>query len=204
RRRQSSCSCGKGRPRNWSKRMADMGWARSRGERAEKEGLRRGAWYRVVEESGKSWIVLDVHQVEVRVPTEKVETRKDRPKAWSVVHAASRVPRLSQATTRIGTAQRREMRRVRQQFRRGLAGSGIAVVPQSSATYRVVWAPVNSPEPVFFARWRHSPEGSGARGNSSPSGSVTRPFGSTSSRCWGLCSPAGASWRCCPRERGSR
>ncbi len=66
--------------------MADMGWARSRGERAEKEGLRRGAWYRVVEESGKSWIVLDVHQVEVRVPTEKVETRKDRPKAWSVVH----------------------------------------------------------------------------------------------------------------------
>src|SRR5438132_863578 len=93
---------------------------------------------------------------------------------------------------------------VRQRFRRGLAGSGIAVVPQSSATYRVVWAPVNSPEPVFFARWRHSPEGSGARGNSSPSGSVTRPFGSTSSRCWGLCSPAGASWRCCPRERGSR
>src|SRR5207247_3748853 len=39
------------------------------------------------------------------------------------------------------------MRRVRQQFRRGLAGSGIAVVPQSSATYRVVWAPVNSRGP---------------------------------------------------------
>src|SRR2546428_9532038 len=84
--RQTSMSCGKGRPRNWSKRMADMGWARSRGERAEQEGLRRGAWYRIVEEAGKSWIVMDVHQVEERVPKDKVEIRKDRPKDWSVVH----------------------------------------------------------------------------------------------------------------------
>ena len=66
--------------------MADIGWARSRAERAEKEGLRRGAWYRIVEESGKSWLVLDVHQVEVRVPKENVDIRKDRPKAWSVAH----------------------------------------------------------------------------------------------------------------------
>src|SRR2546426_4301910 len=66
--------------------MADIGWARSRGGRAEKEGLRRGAWYRIVEESGNPWIVLDVHQVEVRVPKENVDIRKDRPKAWSVVH----------------------------------------------------------------------------------------------------------------------
>src|SRR3989442_2902482 len=65
--------------------MADIGWARSRGGSAEKEGLRRGAWYRIVEESGKSWMVLDVHQVEVRVPKENVDIRKDRPKAWSVV-----------------------------------------------------------------------------------------------------------------------
>jgi hypothetical protein len=65
--------------------MAEMGWARSRGNRAETEGLRRGAWYRIVEE-GKPWIVLDVHQVEVRVPKESLEIRKDRPKAWSVVH----------------------------------------------------------------------------------------------------------------------
>jgi hypothetical protein len=64
--------------------MAEMGWARSRGNRAETEGLRRGAWYRIVEE-GKPWIVLDVHQVEVRVPKESLEIRKDRPKAWSVV-----------------------------------------------------------------------------------------------------------------------
>src|SRR2546428_4790766 len=66
--------------------MAEFGWARSRGERAENEGLRRGAWYRVVEEPGKPWIVLDVHQVEVRVPKDNLEIRKDRPKAWSVVH----------------------------------------------------------------------------------------------------------------------
>ena len=33
--------------------MADIGWARSRGDRAEKEGLRRGAWYRIVEDSAE-------------------------------------------------------------------------------------------------------------------------------------------------------
>jgi hypothetical protein len=66
--------------------MADLGWARSQGARAEKEGLRRGAWYRVVEDAGKQWVVLDVHQVEVRVPKGNVEVRRDRPRAWSVVH----------------------------------------------------------------------------------------------------------------------
>jgi len=50
------------------------------------EGLRRGAWYRIVEEAAQPWIVLDVHQVEVRVPKDNVDIRKDRPKAWSVVH----------------------------------------------------------------------------------------------------------------------
>ncbi len=66
--------------------MAEAAWARSRGERAEKEGLRRGAWYRVVEDAGKSWVVLDVHQVEVRIPKDHLELRPDRPTAWSVVH----------------------------------------------------------------------------------------------------------------------
>jgi hypothetical protein len=64
----------------------DIGWARSRGDRAEQQGLRRGAWYRIVEDAGSPWVVLDVHQVELRVPKEIVEVRKDRPKAWSVVH----------------------------------------------------------------------------------------------------------------------
>jgi hypothetical protein len=64
----------------------DSGWARSRGDRAESEGLRRGAWYRIVEDSGQPWVVLEVHQVELRVPKESLEVRKDRPKSWSVVH----------------------------------------------------------------------------------------------------------------------
>lgn len=66
--------------------MAPAQWARSRGDRAEHDGLRRGAWYRVVEDSGKTWVVLDVHQVEVRVAKDNLELRSDRPKAWSVVH----------------------------------------------------------------------------------------------------------------------
>jgi hypothetical protein len=65
--------------------MADLGWARSRGERSEKEGLRRGAWYRVVEDTGKPWVVLDVAHVEVRVPKEDVEMKREAPRAWSVV-----------------------------------------------------------------------------------------------------------------------
>lgn len=66
--------------------MADTEWARSRGERAENEGLRRGAWYRVVEDGGKPWVVLDVHHVEVRVPRDNVDVKGDAPKTWSVVH----------------------------------------------------------------------------------------------------------------------
>jgi len=66
--------------------MAEQGGARSRGDLAEKEGLRRGAWYRVVEAPGKSWLVLDVNRVEVRVPKETLELRNERPALWSVVH----------------------------------------------------------------------------------------------------------------------
>lgn len=66
--------------------MAELGWARSRGDRAEQDGLRRGAWYRIVEAPGKPWVVLDVHQVQVRIPKMDIQIRKARPKAWSVVH----------------------------------------------------------------------------------------------------------------------
>ncbi len=65
--------------------MADIGWARSRGNRAEAQGLRRGAWYRVVEDSNKDWVVLDVHHVEIRIPKGDLELRRDPPKSWSVV-----------------------------------------------------------------------------------------------------------------------
>ncbi len=65
--------------------MADIGWARSRGDRAEGQGLRRGAWYRVVEDPKKDYVVVDVHQVEIRVPKGDLEIRGQRPTAWSVV-----------------------------------------------------------------------------------------------------------------------
>jgi hypothetical protein len=66
--------------------MRDSQWARSRGARAEKAGMRRGAWYRVVEDNGKPWVVLDVHRVEVRIQREDVELREVPPNSWSVVH----------------------------------------------------------------------------------------------------------------------
>jgi hypothetical protein len=65
--------------------MPDIGWARSRGDRAESQGLRRGAWYRVVEDGKKDYVVLDVHQVEIRIARGDLEMRSDRPNAWSVV-----------------------------------------------------------------------------------------------------------------------
>jgi len=65
--------------------MADIGWARSRGNRAEGQGLRRGAWYRVVEDEKKDYVVLDVHHVEVRMSRGDLEIRKDSPRTWSVV-----------------------------------------------------------------------------------------------------------------------
>jgi len=65
--------------------MPDIGWARSRGNRAEGQGLRRGAWYRVVEDPKKDYVVLDVHHVEIRIPRDDLEIGTERPKAWSVV-----------------------------------------------------------------------------------------------------------------------
>jgi hypothetical protein len=65
--------------------MADIGWARSLGDRAEGQGLRRGAWYRLVEDSKKDWVVVDVARVEIRVPKEDLEIRRQAPMSWSVV-----------------------------------------------------------------------------------------------------------------------
>ena len=65
--------------------MADIGWARSRGDRAEVQGLRRGAWYRVVEDPKREYVVLDVHHVEVRIPKGDLEIRNNAPTTWSVV-----------------------------------------------------------------------------------------------------------------------
>ena len=65
--------------------MASVQWARSRGDKAEKEGLRRGAWYRLVEDAGKAWVVVDVHHVEIRIPRDNLEIKPQAPAGWSVV-----------------------------------------------------------------------------------------------------------------------
>jgi uncharacterized protein YbaR (Trm112 family) len=65
--------------------MPNIGWARSRGNRAERQGLRRGAWYRIVEDPSQDYVVLDVHHVEIRTPRDHVEIRQEPPKGWSVV-----------------------------------------------------------------------------------------------------------------------
>jgi hypothetical protein len=64
--------------------MSDS-WVRSQGDKAEREGLRRGAWYRVVEDDGKPWLVVDVHHTEIRIPRENLEIKPQPPTAWSVV-----------------------------------------------------------------------------------------------------------------------
>ncbi len=72
-----------------STRHLDLGWARSYGSRAERLGLRRGAWYRVVEHRSKPWVVLDVNHIEVRVPRTYLQFRGESPSAWCVVEPAS-------------------------------------------------------------------------------------------------------------------
>src|SRR5947209_15674489 len=102
--------------------MAEPGWVRSKGDRAEKEGLRRGGWYRIVEDSGKPWVVVDVHQVEVRVPRDNLEVRKDRQVVECRPRAPPRLPGVPQAAARLRTAEGREVPRVRQHVQRGLDG----------------------------------------------------------------------------------
>ncbi len=68
-----------------SRRHVDLGWARSYGSRADRLGLRRGAWYRVVEDRSQSWVVLEVNGIEVRIPRQYLQFRGELPLAWTVV-----------------------------------------------------------------------------------------------------------------------
>lgn len=68
---------------------ADFGWARSYGSHAERLGLRRGAWYRVVEDRERPWVVLDVNGIEVRVARVYLQFRGEPPGMWSVVRPGS-------------------------------------------------------------------------------------------------------------------
>lgn len=65
--------------------MADIGWARTSGEFAAQRGLRRGEWYKVVEDEGTGWLLLDVNDVQVRVTRDHLQVRSDPPRTWSVV-----------------------------------------------------------------------------------------------------------------------
>ena len=65
--------------------MAEIGWARGTGDFAAEWGLRRGEWYRVVEDSGAPWLRLDVNQVEVRITRDQLLVRRHEPWTWSVV-----------------------------------------------------------------------------------------------------------------------
>ena len=72
-------------------------WARVRQTGAH--GLRRGAWYPVVNDLGPSIVILDVSKRNVPVPRESVDLAEQRPDQWSVVRWDSSKPiprRISQ------------------------------------------------------------------------------------------------------------
>lgn len=63
--------------------MTAKQWARVR--QAGVYGLRRGAWYAVVAESGKGMVILNVSKRNVPVPRDQVDLRDAVPDRWSVV-----------------------------------------------------------------------------------------------------------------------
>jgi hypothetical protein len=65
--------------------MADIGWARAIGRFAGEKGLRRGEWYKVLEDEKADWLLLEVNKMAVRITRECLRVRHDAPKTWSVV-----------------------------------------------------------------------------------------------------------------------
>ncbi|HET7791102.1 MAG TPA: hypothetical protein VFK78_09930 [Gemmatimonadales bacterium] len=63
--------------------MTQRGWARCTDNVADV--LRRGAWYRILEETGDGHVVLEVRAKPVRVSRVDVTVRTDPPDSWSVV-----------------------------------------------------------------------------------------------------------------------
>ncbi len=58
-------------------------WARARGAGAH--GLRRGAWYLVVNDSQPSVVLLNVRKTNVPVPRTMLDISEEKPSMWSVV-----------------------------------------------------------------------------------------------------------------------
>ncbi len=65
--------------------MSKLGWASGAGNQGAERGLRRGAWYPVLE-TAERFVVLDVNDVQVRFTHERLRFRSARPSAWTVVH----------------------------------------------------------------------------------------------------------------------
>ena len=63
--------------------MPQKRWARARQTGAH--GLRRGAWYLLVNDPGGSLIILNVRKHNIPVPRTMVVVSDDSPERWSVV-----------------------------------------------------------------------------------------------------------------------
>lgn len=58
-------------------------WARAKGAGAH--GLRRGAWYLVVNDTQPAVVLLNVRKTNVPVPRSMLDIRDEKPSQWSVV-----------------------------------------------------------------------------------------------------------------------
>jgi hypothetical protein len=70
-------------PRPPQEPSAARKWARAKGAGAH--GLRRGAWYLVVNDSHPEVVLLDVRRTNVPVPRNMLDIREGKPNLWSVV-----------------------------------------------------------------------------------------------------------------------
>ena len=64
--------------------MSYLAWASDAEGKAAERGLRRGAWYPVLETSDR-FVVLDVNDIQVRFTRERLRFRAAPPSGWTVV-----------------------------------------------------------------------------------------------------------------------
>lgn len=76
--------------------MQPKKWARVRKTGAH--GLRRGAWYPVVNDARPDLVVLDVNKKNIPVPRDLLDVRQQRPALWSVVEWQDRQRGSDRAT----------------------------------------------------------------------------------------------------------
>src|SRR5438046_2596742 len=99
--------------------MSHLAWASSAEGKGAERGLRRGAWYPVLETSDR-FVVLDVNDIEVRFTRERLRFRAAPPSGWTVVQLS---PEEATAEARAHghpdseVVRRSEERRVGKEFR---------------------------------------------------------------------------------------